>query len=253
MNTNTIITADMTPEMRFEAYVDHRLQQTKESAERRGKDFNLTRKYIVNILKHDVCAYSGEKFSKRTQGDRITFERWDNNKGYVIGNVIPVKFKYNTLRGSLELDQLNERATKTARQIVRGLDKKSSKAYDTKINALNERIASITKNIKKRKHTLAGLNKFENPNKTILEQIASLEVRIKGGIAEVENSQRLLRSMTKGGPSSKLSIAEEKVISYGIIAKGLSAYENQTWIQRCKTNRGLQLNCSLFTLIKDIL
>lgn len=79
--------------------------QIKKSAKKRGKDFNLTFEYVKNLMEQTHCAYSGLPFSSK-KGENMSFERWDNQFGYVCGNVIPVMVKYNAFRGDKELETL---------------------------------------------------------------------------------------------------------------------------------------------------
>lgn len=85
-----------------------KLEQIRISAKRRGLDFNLSLRDVNNISSQKYCAYSGEKFQnkKAQHDDKLTYERVDNNKGYVRGNVVPVKMKYNTMRADHSLDDL---------------------------------------------------------------------------------------------------------------------------------------------------
>src|SRR5699024_11677600 len=92
-----------------------RREHTKTSAKRRGKDFNLTSKYIANLLSQEFCAYSGERFDENSTQDKVSFERFNNDLGYVEGNVIPVKVKYNGLRADLYLDELKRADRKSTR------------------------------------------------------------------------------------------------------------------------------------------
>ena len=84
--------------------VDTKLKHTLKSAKQRGKMFNLTHFYIYNLLNQQYCAYSGEVLSN----SNTTFERIDNNKGYVIGNVIPVVERLNQLREDNTIDEMIE-------------------------------------------------------------------------------------------------------------------------------------------------
>lgn len=101
-----------------------RLITTLGSAQRRNKEFNLTPEYLFNIMQQTHCAYSGEKFGtvKGNHPDSMTLERWNNDLGYVVGNVIPVKQKYNTLRGNKTIEGLERKANEIAARIVRSSD-----------------------------------------------------------------------------------------------------------------------------------
>ena len=104
--------------------VKRRLEHTQASAKRRGKDFNLDFNYLVNILDQKVCAYSGEAFNNSIEDEKLSLERFNNDIGYIKGNVIPVKKKYNTMRSDWTLDELKQRRDDVAVKIARPSAKK---------------------------------------------------------------------------------------------------------------------------------
>ena len=59
----------------FALKVYKRREHTKTSAKRRGKDFNLTSKYIANLLRQEFCAYSRERFDENSTLDKVSFEQ----------------------------------------------------------------------------------------------------------------------------------------------------------------------------------
>lgn len=88
-----------------EERVSSKLNSIRRSAERRGKEFNLNAAYVRNLLNQTHCAYSGRRFTNKSS-ESLTFERWNNQLGYVRGNVIPVMKKFNLFRDDKELDEL---------------------------------------------------------------------------------------------------------------------------------------------------
>lgn len=98
--------------------INRRLDHTRASAKRRSKDFNLDFNYLKNILDQKVCAYSGESFNNSVEGEKLSLERFNNDIGYIKGNVIPVKKKYNTARSDLTLEELIEKRDAIARRIA---------------------------------------------------------------------------------------------------------------------------------------
>lgn len=83
------------------------------NARKRGIEFNMSLSTFANIKKQEFCAYSGIKFTPQNE---LSLERLDNSVGYVDGNVVPVLRRLNTLRGSLELADIDlkiERHTAT--------------------------------------------------------------------------------------------------------------------------------------------
>src|SRR5699024_5483630 len=144
-----------------------RREHTKTSAKRRGKDFNLTSKYIANLLSQEFCAYSGERFDENSTQDKVSFERFNNDLGYVEGNVIPVKVKYNGLRADLSLDELKRAQTRLAVRIS-GSSKMPNSFKVTPDNYY--KIRKIVKNIK---DTQRGLKKREKRLKDLIKSGAT--------------------------------------------------------------------------------
>lgn len=159
--------------------------QTKRSAERRGLDFDLSLRDIENLCDQKYCAYSGEKFStgkKVKEKEKLTFERLDNNKGYVKGNVVPVKLKYNNLRGNLELAELKAiyrdpyqgpKNVRTIIDVMMNSNKSYLKSrYDKYLNLHETTQKSIAKYQRHVKSVIEGLEKLEN-----VSYIDSLKLR----------------------------------------------------------------------------
>lgn len=235
--------------------VARRLAKTFESAKSRGKDFNLTFEYMANILAQTHCAYSGEKFTEFGL-DALTLERWDNDKGYIIGNVIPVKEKYNSVRGNYTIEQLEALAKEKSARIVRGSDNKPvtlSAETQTKIKIIEKNINAIKTRMEGRIVALNSRLSKESLDEVEQVMIASLKTRIEGGKAELGRQESKLFALRDGRSeknATKLSKAEEQVRSYGIIVKALKTLEKRSWLNTKKLEKGLPLNCSLLQLIK---
>ena len=238
-----------------------RLVQTYESARKRNKQFNLSAEYIHNIMQQTVCAYSGEKFGDK-EAERMSLERFNNNVGYVEGNVIPVKKKYNTMRGDFELDGLiAHRALKVA-QIARAVVANKPKGAGVITPKFYRQVRGLVLHIKVQQKALPGrekrysqLNSKPENERSAQEKTehASLRIRLSGIRAEVGRTQSLLDSllMTRAVKRSKnLSEAERAVEAYDIIIKGLARFENLSSMDKRKLAKGLPLNASVVQLIR---
>jgi len=82
----------------MEQAVEAKYDQLRRSSRKRGLKNNLSKRYIRALLNHEICMYSGERFGSGE--DALSVERVNPYKGYVRGNVIPIKIKYNNVRGS---------------------------------------------------------------------------------------------------------------------------------------------------------
>lgn len=233
-----------------------RLITTFGSAQRRHKEFNLTAEYMKNIMAQEVCAYSGEKFGtvKGNHPDSMTLERWNNDLGYVMGNVIPVKQKYNSLRGNNTIEDLERKANETAARIVRSSDsaKPTQTKEDKKLSNLQEQeqlAASLRVNIKNREAHLEKLKKRENLSSADLEVIASIESRILGGKTELARVEKRIAQISSSIPK-RPSDADMRVQSMQLIAKSLRRLEECSMLDKLKLKKGLPLTASFFQLLR---
>ena len=78
----------------------------KESAERRGKHFNLSLTSVRNLLQADKCKLTGIPLNSTN----FSVDRIDNTKGYIKGNVCACDKAINTLKGNIEDHLLREGA-----------------------------------------------------------------------------------------------------------------------------------------------
>lgn len=91
----------------LESVLSKRLYILK-SANSRGLDFNLTDANIRKLLNTKVCYYTGVTFNENNDPLNIrTFERVDDTKGYVQGNVVVVTLRANRIKNLL-VEQDNE-------------------------------------------------------------------------------------------------------------------------------------------------
>ncbi|QQG32123.1 hypothetical protein CkP1_0018 [Citrobacter phage CkP1] len=252
-----------------EIVIAQRLVHTYKSASSRSKEFNLSMKYLMNIMKQDVCAYSGERFKKELGPDQMTLERFDNNKGYVEGNVIPVKLKYNKLRANYEIDELVKKQEELSSRITRAADAKE-KVVAPPNNTSSNRISSVIELShvdlnrvgKKERHkidlivnNILNRRSYLKQNNIGPDHVASLEVRIKGGIAEVNRIYNKYikehpQVVKSGAASKRNSKAEISAKDYDIIIQGLTRFQNLSRLDKAKLNKGLPLSATLFQLIR---
>ena len=240
----------------LEIVVATRLVNTYASASRRGKDFGLTMKYLANIAQQEVCAYSGESFREGVNDDMMTLERFDNDKGYLPGNVIPVKKKYNSLRGNLSLEELVDKRDELASRIVRSADAGGHVIPEQESEDLLVGIAkkyhtqylSILNNIAKREQHMNQKGVSDEVKK-------SLQARITGGKAELKRLIKASSNTDKlaskaAAKRNKATKAENSVHDYDIIIKGLTRFQNLSFIDKAKLNKGLPLTASMIQLIR---
>ena len=91
----------------LESVLSKRLQILK-SANSRGLEFNLTDANVRKLLNTKVCYYTGVAFNENNDPLNIrTFERVDDTKGYVQGNVVVVTLRANRIKNLL-VEQDNE-------------------------------------------------------------------------------------------------------------------------------------------------
>ena len=91
-----------------EEYIARKFISILNNAERRGKEFNLTLKEVKKLLNRKTCYYTGVKLVnplRDHEGNPIdnarTFDRIDNEQGYVLGNVVACSHWSNQLKNIL--------------------------------------------------------------------------------------------------------------------------------------------------------
>lgn len=90
------------PVLRLDSALRSRIQH-KLAFDKRDIEFDLPEWYIALLYRCTHCFYTGTKF---TRTNSLTLERIDNNKGYVIGNVIPVGKTINMLKSNFSDEEL---------------------------------------------------------------------------------------------------------------------------------------------------
>lgn len=242
----------------LEIVVAARLVSTYDSAMKRGKDFGLNLRYIENIACQKLCAYSGEPFAEGVNDDMMTLERFDNDAGYVPGNVIPVKRKYNSARASFTLEELIKKRDEIAGRIVRSADSGQNLIQiaetpsDDPLDGINKKYHKqcqlILNNIAKR---TAHMKQKGIPEETK----KSLQARITGGKAELKRYKRLSGNVDKMASksatvSNKNTRAEITVHNYEVVIQGLTRFQNLSFFDKAKLNKGLPLSASLIQLVR---
>ncbi|WJJ57124.1 hypothetical protein [Escherichia phage LH2] len=238
--------------------ITRRLEHTQASAKRRSKDFNLDFNYIKNILDQKVCAYSGEPFDNRIEGEKLSLERFNNDIGYIKGNVIPVKKKYNTARSDLTLEELIEKRDAIARRIANPSARKVEKLnLDEKkwaqIKKVYGTILKIRAKRENRVKHMANMMKNQPLSNESKLKIAALKARINGSHQAEGHELTKLNVLLKGSDwktKTKLTDAESLFDTYDKVIQGLQRFEKIGFIGKLKLKRGLPLSASLFQLIK---
>lgn len=227
---------------KFEKKANTRLIRTKKSAESRNKEFNLTFEYMKNILLQTHCAYSGEPFKTGKGPDMMTLERWDCDKGYVVGNVIPVKQKYNNLRGNLSFEQLCGSAYSNAQEVA-SLDRPET--LKGKVKSHYETIQRIRRNQAGRKNKIKLLmdkviltTEEKIMLNSCLKRLDSSEKEIAVLEACMEKELKKEKSNLRKQVATKTTAAH----GYDIIAQGLLKYLNASPAQMENLMKGLPID-----------
>jgi hypothetical protein len=87
-------------EVSLDEQIARKFIQLKGSADKRGKDWNLTLADIRKLLQRKTCHYTGVKFTEEGKYAR-TVDRIDNTKGYVKGNVVACTHWANQMKNEL--------------------------------------------------------------------------------------------------------------------------------------------------------
>ncbi|AUM58613.1 Srd anti-sigma factor [Proteus phage phiP4-3] len=166
-----------------------KFKHLKQSAKARNKEFNLSKRYVQNICEQTKCAYSGEPISlttKRNDPNALTFERFDNSKGYVKGNVIPIKGIYNQYKGDRDAEGL--KAIIKSRENSKETTKAGLDRAQIKLNQLKKRLAccpndrQLAESVKLKEAQMKRLNKeYKKCVKSKDKDITILKTIIKSG------------------------------------------------------------------------
>ena len=94
-----------------------KLVKIQQSASSRGIDFAMTFSEVKRLLAVEKCFFSGVKLNNiDDSAKQRTFDRVENDKGYVNGNVVACSKEFNQIKGNLTIDQV--------KILVRGFKKK---------------------------------------------------------------------------------------------------------------------------------
>jgi hypothetical protein len=85
--------------------VAKKLVNIHSSAQSRNLEFNLTFEYVKKLLEYNTCYYTNVQFTEEG-GSARSFDRVDNDKGYVIGNVVACTIDINGKKNNLTLDEI---------------------------------------------------------------------------------------------------------------------------------------------------
>lgn len=85
--------------------VAKKLVNIHSSAQSRNLEFNLTFEYVKKLLEYHTCYYTNVIFTE-DGGSARSFDRVDNDKGYVIGNVVACTIDINGKKNNLTLDEI---------------------------------------------------------------------------------------------------------------------------------------------------
>ena len=102
----------------------------KESAKRRGKDFNLSLGDVRRLITRKRCAYTGVTMTdyRNGEGTQITIDRFDPNLGYVKGNVYAVSAAANHAKNVVLETQ--HKCKMTAKQLLKMCETLCSMGFD---------------------------------------------------------------------------------------------------------------------------
>jgi len=91
----------------FDEKVARKYLAIKSSAAKRNLEFNLSLTSIRNLLRSKRCAYTKEPLNSIPNDPyQLTIDRVDNNKGYVIGNVVACCAYINQKKERLTLEEI---------------------------------------------------------------------------------------------------------------------------------------------------
>ncbi|ARB05800.1 hypothetical protein fHeYen901_27 [Yersinia phage fHe-Yen9-01] len=218
-----------------------KLDRLTESAARRGKEMTLSLGHIENLIAQTHCAYSGEKFEYGKGQEYSSFERFNNDIGYVEGNVICVKSKYNRIRDSHNLDSLRDALKEAQLDLVLTKKGKVRKNKETSFCVKYRKIKNVLKVKKDIEKQLAKRIKAEKimsaPNKKLSAQqkkdLCNIRLNIESyKIALTDTQLTCIKNSISIVPvnSEKIKALESKVHAYDILVRGLERLENLSLI-----------------------
>lgn len=85
--------------------VAKKLVNIHSSAQSRNLEFNLTFEYVKKLLEYTTCYYTNVPFTEDGPNAR-SFDRVDNDKGYIVGNVVACTVDINGKKNNLSIDEI---------------------------------------------------------------------------------------------------------------------------------------------------
>ena len=85
--------------------VAKKLVNIHSSAQNRNLEFNLTFECVKKLLEYTTCYYTNVQFTEDGPSAR-SFDRVDNEKGYVVGNVVACTVDINGKKNNLSIDEI---------------------------------------------------------------------------------------------------------------------------------------------------
>ena len=85
--------------------VARKLVNIHSSAQSRNLEFNLTFEYVKKLLEYNTCYYTNVQFTEDGPNQR-TFDRVDNEKGYIVGNVVACTSDINGKKNNLTIEDI---------------------------------------------------------------------------------------------------------------------------------------------------
>jgi hypothetical protein len=85
--------------------VAKKLVNIHSSAQSRNLEFNLTFECVKKLLEYTTCFYTNVQFTEDGIYAR-SFDRVDNEKGYVVGNVVACTVDINGKKNNLSIDEI---------------------------------------------------------------------------------------------------------------------------------------------------
>lgn len=107
-NTATDVVLEIKKELRPQipdVEVAKKLVNIHSSAQSRNLDFDLTFEYVKKLLEYSTCFYTNVTFTEDGPNAR-SFDRVDNDRGYVIGNVVACTTDINGKKNNLTIDEI---------------------------------------------------------------------------------------------------------------------------------------------------
>lgn len=93
--------------------VARKLVNIHSSAQSRCLEFDLSFEYVKKLLEFTHCYYTGVAFTEDGPGAR-SFDRVDNERGYIIGNVVACTTDINGKKNNLSLAEIMSLSKKLA-------------------------------------------------------------------------------------------------------------------------------------------